>query len=33
DKMPSLVLADAFIDADAGKGPIKKLAHSLPLGL
>ena len=31
DKVRSLVLAGAPIDTDAGDGPIKKLAHSLPL--
>jgi poly(3-hydroxybutyrate) depolymerase len=31
DKVRSLVLAGAPIDTDAGNGPIKRLAHSLPL--
>jgi len=31
DKVCSLVLAGAPIDTDAGNGPIKKMAHSLPL--
>ena len=33
DKVCSLVLAGAPIDTDAGNGPIKKMAHSLPLSL
>ena len=33
NKVRSLVLAGAPIDTDAGNGPIKKLAHSLPLAL
>lgn len=33
DKVRSLVLAGAPIDTDAGNGPIKKLAHTLPLSL
>ncbi|MEO6354211.1 MAG: alpha/beta fold hydrolase [Burkholderiaceae bacterium] len=32
-KVRTLVLAGAPIDTDAGDGPIKKLAHTLPLGL
>ena len=31
EKVHSLVLAGAPIDTDAGDGPIKKLAHTLPL--
>jgi poly(3-hydroxybutyrate) depolymerase len=31
EKVQSLVLAGAPIDTDAGHGPIKKLAHTLPL--
>jgi poly(3-hydroxybutyrate) depolymerase len=31
EKVKSLVLAGAPIDTDAGHGPIKKLAHTLPL--
>ncbi|MGC2408856.1 MAG: alpha/beta fold hydrolase [Methyloceanibacter sp.] len=31
EKVKTLVLAGAPIDTDAGDGPIKKLAHSLPL--
>lgn len=31
DKVVSLVLAGAPIDTDAGDGPIKKMAHTLPL--
>ena len=31
EKVRSLVLAGAPIDTDAGNGPIKKLAHTLPL--
>lgn len=31
DKVASLVLAGAPIDTDAGDGPIKKMAHTLPL--
>jgi poly(3-hydroxybutyrate) depolymerase len=31
EKVKSLVLAGAPIDTDAGRGPIKKLAHTLPL--
>lgn len=30
DKVQSLVLAGSPIDANAGKGPIRKIAHSLP---
>ncbi|GGO16774.1 hypothetical protein GCM10007972_26210 [Iodidimonas muriae] len=33
EKVASLVLAGAPIDTDAGNGPIKKLAHSLPLSI
>ncbi|MEC5217566.1 poly(3-hydroxybutyrate) depolymerase [Actimicrobium sp. GrIS 1.19] len=33
DKVATLVLAGAPIDTDAGDGPIKKLAHSLPLSV
>jgi len=33
DKVRSLVLAGAPIDTDAGDGPIKKLAHTLPLSI
>lgn len=33
DKVCSLVLAGAPIDTDAGTGPIKKMAHSLPLSV
>jgi len=33
DKVCSLVLAGAPIDTDAGNGPIKKMAHTLPLSL
>lgn len=33
DKVRSLVLAGAPIDTDAGDGPIKQLAHSLPLSV
>ena len=33
DKVSSLILAGAPIDTDAGNGPIKKMAHSLPLSL
>ncbi len=33
DKVRRLVLAGAPIDTDAGDGPIKKLAHTLPLSL
>ena len=32
-KVRTLVLAGAPIDTDAGDGPIKKLAHTLPLSL
>ncbi|MCY0146361.1 alpha/beta fold hydrolase [Hoeflea sp. G2-23] len=32
-KVASLVLAGAPIDTDAGDGPIKKLAHAMPLSL
>jgi len=32
EKVASLVLAGAPIDTDAGDGPIKKMAHELPLG-
>jgi len=31
DKVRSLVLAGAPIDTDAGEGPIRKIAHSLPM--
>ena len=31
DKVRSLVLAGAPIDTDAGNGPIKKMAHELPM--
>ena len=33
EKVRSLVLAGAPIDTDAGDGPIKKLAHSLPIAV
>jgi poly(3-hydroxybutyrate) depolymerase len=33
EKVKSLVLAGSPIDTDAGHGPIKKLAHSLPLAV
>ena len=33
EKVRTLVLAGAPIDTDAGDGPIKKLAHSLPLAV
>ena len=33
DKVRTLVLAGAPIDTDAGNGPIKKLAHTLPLAV
>ena len=33
EKVASLVLAGAPIDTDAGHGPIKKLAHQIPLSL
>ncbi len=33
EKVASLVLAGAPIDTDAGNGPIKKLAHEMPMSL